>query len=39
MKYSIVKELLKKYGIIVPRSMTVANTIKLINKTKKKKIN
>lgn len=39
MKYSIMKELLKKHGIIVPRSMTVANTIKLINKTKKRKVN
>ena len=39
MKYSIVKELLKKYGIMVPRLMTVANTIKLINKTKKRKVN
>jgi len=36
MKYSIQKELAKKYGIIVPKTMTVANTIKLINKTKKK---
>ena len=36
MKYSIQKELAKKYGIIVPASMTVAKTIKLINKTKKK---
>lgn len=36
MKYSIVKEIAKKYNIIVPKTMTVANTIKLINKTKKK---
>ena len=34
MKYSIVKELAKKYGIIVPASMTVAETIKLIEKRK-----
>ena len=34
MKYSIVKELAKKYKIIVPASMTVANTIKLIKQRK-----
>jgi hypothetical protein len=37
MKYSIQKEIAKKFGLIVPKNMTVANTIKLIKKTKNKK--
>lgn len=33
-KFSIVRQLAKKYKIIVPGSMTVANTIKLIKQRK-----